>query len=187
MSDYLEMKKVSTGWVPKLFTPLQRVNRVYCCEKLLENCNQNPTGLFGRLVTGDETWIHYYDLLSQQEAKTWRKPGAKAPTRPRVTRSASKIIMTIWHCEGVLLGDFLPCGTTINGPYYASLLHRLCSSIREKCRGKFRLGVLLLLRQCTCLQVQHHTVAIQYSDFTELNRLAYCPDLAPAIIIYSQM
>ena len=41
--------------------------------------------------------------------------------------------MTIfWDCEGVLLLDFLPGSTTISGPYYASLLHRLRPSIREK-------------------------------------------------------
>ena len=64
MSDYSGMKKVCTRWVPKLLTLLQRANRVDCCEKLLENCNQGPTGIFGRIVTGDETWIHHYDPFS---------------------------------------------------------------------------------------------------------------------------
>ena len=55
MSDYLRMKKVCTRWVPKLSTPLQRANQVHCCEELLENCNQDSTGVFGRIVTWDET------------------------------------------------------------------------------------------------------------------------------------
>ena len=125
ISDYLRMKKVCTRWVSKLLTPLQCVNRFDCCEELLEDCSHDATGVFGYIVTENETWIHHYDPLNQREAKTWKKPGEKTPTRSQVTRSAGKIIMTIFcNCEGVLLVDFLPHGTTINDPYYASLLHR---------------------------------------------------------------
>ena len=31
MNNYMGMKKVCTQWVPKLLTPIQRVNRVNCC------------------------------------------------------------------------------------------------------------------------------------------------------------
>ena len=55
MSDYLEMKMVCTRWVPKFFRPLQHVNRVDCCEELMENCNQDLTGFFHRIVTREET------------------------------------------------------------------------------------------------------------------------------------
>ena len=91
----------------------------------MENCNQDSTEFWGRIVLRGETWIHHYDPLSQQEAKIWMKPGEKTPTRPRVTLSAGEIIMNIfWNCEDVLLVDFLPRGTTINGSYYASLPHQ---------------------------------------------------------------
>ena len=67
ISDYLGMK-VCTRWIPKLFRPLQRANRVDCCEELPESCNQDPTGVFGRIATRNKTWIHHCDPLSQQEA-----------------------------------------------------------------------------------------------------------------------
>ena len=51
MSDYLGMKKICTGWIPKLLSPLQCTSRVDCHEEFLENCNQDPTGSFGRIVT----------------------------------------------------------------------------------------------------------------------------------------
>ena len=38
-----------------LSIPLQRANGVDCCEEALYNCNQDPTALFGRLVTENET------------------------------------------------------------------------------------------------------------------------------------
>ena len=81
ISDDLGMKKVCTKWIPKLFISLQRATRVDCYEEFLKNCNQDPTGFFSRIVTKDETRTHHYDLLSQKEAKTWKKPGEKTPIR----------------------------------------------------------------------------------------------------------
>ena len=35
MNNYMGMKKVYTRWVKKLLTPIQRANRVDCCQELL--------------------------------------------------------------------------------------------------------------------------------------------------------
>ena len=50
MSDYLGMKKICTRWIPKHLTSLQLINRVECDKELLENCIQDPTRCFGRIV-----------------------------------------------------------------------------------------------------------------------------------------
>ena len=79
--------------------------------KLQPTCNCS-------IVTADKTWIHHYGPLTQQEAKTWKKSGEKTLTWPWVIPSTDKIIMVIfWNCKGVLLVDFLPRDTIINGPY----------------------------------------------------------------------
>jgi transposase len=80
LNDHFGMKEVYTKWVPELLTPLQRANRVECCEELLQESNEDPINFVGRIVTGDETWIHHYDPVSQLEAKVWKKPGEKIPT-----------------------------------------------------------------------------------------------------------
>ena len=46
--------------------------------------------------------------------------------------------------DGVLLTEYLPRGTTINDPCYASIIERLYSIIVEKGRGKVSHEVLLL-------------------------------------------
>ena len=38
MNNHMGMKKVCTRWVPKLFTPIQRANRVHCVVK--SSCNR---------------------------------------------------------------------------------------------------------------------------------------------------
>jgi len=49
-----------------------------------------------------------------------------------------------WDSKGLLLIDYLPPNTTMNGQYYASLLLKLRNAIKEKRRGMLMQGVWLL-------------------------------------------
>ena len=69
ISNHLVMKKVSTRWIPKLFTPTQCASRIGCYQELLQESEVNPDNYFDCAVTGDETWPSYYDPHSQQEAR----------------------------------------------------------------------------------------------------------------------
>ena len=68
MNNQLGMKKVCTRWILKLFTLIQRANRVDCCQELLQESEVNPDNFFDSIVTDDESWIHHYDPPSQLEA-----------------------------------------------------------------------------------------------------------------------
>ena len=145
MNNHMGMKKVCTRWVSKLLIPIQRANHVDCCQELLQQSKVNPAKFFDCIITDDESWIHHYDPLSQLEAKVWKRLGEQTPTRLRQERSARKIMMIIfWDKDGVLLTEYPPHGTTINGPCYASIIERLRSVIVEKGRSKVSHGVLLL-------------------------------------------
>ena len=75
MNNQMGMKKVCTRWVPKLLTPIQRVNRVDRCQELLQQSEVNPAKFSDCIVTGDESWTHHYDPLSQLEVKVWKRLG----------------------------------------------------------------------------------------------------------------
>ena len=83
-------------------------------------------------------------------------------------------------CEGVLLVDFLPHGTTVNSPYYASLLHQLHSSIREKHLEKLIRGMLLLHENALVHKSNITQAAIHYTGFTKLNHPVYSSVFAPS-------
>ena len=106
---------------------------------------------------------------------------SKQPTRLRQERSAGKIMMIIfWDKNGILLTEYLPRGTTINGPCYASIIERLRSVIVEKRRSKVSPGVLLLhdnapIHKCNIVQA-----VIRQTGFVELDHPTYSPDVAPS-------
>ena len=90
------------------------------------------------------------------------------------------MMMIFWDKDGVPLTEYLPRGTTINGPCYASIIERLRSVIVEKGRGKVSHRVLLLhdnapIHKCNIVQA-----AIRQAGFIELNRLVHSPDIAPS-------
>ena len=87
-NNHMGMKKVCTRWIPKILTPIQRANRVDCCQELLQQCEVNPAKFFDCIITDDESWIHHYGSLSQLEAKVWKGLGEQIPTRLRQERSA---------------------------------------------------------------------------------------------------
>ena len=155
-----------------MLTPIQRATRVDCCQELLQESEVDPVKVFDCIVTGDESWIHHYDPLSQLEAKIRKRPDEQTPTRLPQNSSIGKIMMIIfWGKNGVLLTEYLPRGTTINGPYYASIIERLRSIILEKRRGKVSREVLLLhdnapVHKCNIVQA-----AIRQPGFIELNHV----------------
>ena len=106
-----------------------------------------------------------------------KKPGKEIPTRLRRTRPAEKIIMVIfWDKYGILLTEYLSRGTTISGPYYASIIERLHYAILEKCCDK----VLLLHDKTSVDKWNIVHAAIGKTGFVELNHPAYSPDIAPS-------
>ena len=80
VNNHMGMKKVCTRWVPKLLTPIQRANCMDCCQELLQENEVNPVKFFDCILTGDESWIHHYDPLSQLEAHVWKRLGEPTPT-----------------------------------------------------------------------------------------------------------
>ena len=181
LQDNLGMKKVSTKWVPKFLTPEMRGNRRDCAIENLALMEGDEDGFFARIVTGDEVWIHHYDPKTPQEAKQWKHSTSPTPKRPRLSKTAGKLMMSIfWDCEGVLLIDFLERKKTINGDYYAGLIRDLRAAIKEKRRGKLASRVLLLHDNAPVHKCLVAAAAIREAGFAELNHPAYSPDLAPS-------
>ena len=88
---------------------------------------------FLRLVTVDETWVHYYEPENKAQSRQWVGPGSPRPKKFKTQRSAGKVMAIVfWDAKGVIMLDFLPKRSTITGAYYANLLDQLRTAIREK-------------------------------------------------------
>ena len=185
LHEHLGMKKVSARWVPKLLSVVQKQYRVDCARSFLKLCEGQQKKVLQSIVTGDETMVLYHDPLSKRESMEWRFPGEPPPRKAKVTQSSKKIMATIfWDCEGILLIDFKERNTTVNATYYASLLHELRASIREKRPGKLTRGVRLLHDNAPVHTAWVAQAAIRDCGFEQLDHPPYSPDLAPSDYYY---
>ena len=173
------MRKLTARWVPKSLSDEQLATRASVCSVLLKRFRSKDDFLL-RLVTIDETWVHYYEPENKAQSRQWVGPGSPRLKKFKTQPSAGKVMATVfWDAKGVIMLKFLPKRSTITGVYYANLLDQLRTAIHDKRRGKFLKGVLLQqdnARVHTC-KVAMDTV--ERNGYELIPYPAYSPDLAP--------
>ena len=85
-----------------------------------------------------------------------------------------------WDAKGVIMLDFLPKRSTITGVYYANLLDRVRTAIREKRRGKLSKDVLLQQNNARVPTCKVAIDAVERNGYELIPHPAYSPDLAPS-------
>ncbi|KAG5312854.1 SETMR methyltransferase, partial [Acromyrmex insinuator] len=71
LGEILHMKKLSCRWVPRMLTPDQKHERESTSKEYLDLLMRNRADFWRRLVTVDETWIHYYTPENRMSARQW--------------------------------------------------------------------------------------------------------------------
>ena len=61
LHDCLGMRKLTARWVPKFLSDEQMETRASVCSALLKRFMSKDDDFLLRLVTVDETWVHYYE------------------------------------------------------------------------------------------------------------------------------
>lgn len=181
LHDHLGMGKVSARWVPKLLSKENKKQRVVDCKKLLAIYNKDSEDFFTQIVTGDESWFHYYEPESKEQSKQWKHPDSPPPKKAKAQQSAGKRMATVfWDCEGILLIEWLPEGKAINSDYYIEVLKKLREAVKSKRRGKLTRHVLLQHDNATPHSSAKTMAAIKDLGFELLPHPPYSPDLAPS-------
>ncbi|XP_046964592.1 uncharacterized protein LOC124533404 [Vanessa cardui] len=131
-SDILGMKRVAAKFVSKLLNFEQKQRRISIAQELLNDVNNDPD-LLKRVITGDETWVHGYDVETKAQSSEWKRPDEPRPKKARQARSNVKVLLTVFFdYNGVVHHEFLPTGRTINKEYYKEVMQHLREAIRLK-------------------------------------------------------
>jgi hypothetical protein len=57
-----------------------------------------------RIITGDETWVHFHQPETKRESKEWCHSTSPKPKKCRTEPSAGKVMLTLfWDKKGVIL------------------------------------------------------------------------------------
>ncbi|KAG5333595.1 SETMR methyltransferase, partial [Acromyrmex heyeri] len=69
LHEQLGMKNLSARWMPRLLTVDHKRHRVTISKQCLEMFQCNPNKFLRRLITVDETWIHYFTPETKEQSK----------------------------------------------------------------------------------------------------------------------
>ena len=176
-----QFHKVSARWVPHQLTAELKERHVDACQELLEHFEAEGDGFLERIVTGDETWVHYHQPETKKVSKEWRHTSSPKPKKFRTQPSAGKVMLTLFCDErGVILEHYMPRGNTVTSAMYADLKNHLHPAVKSTRRGHLSTGVLRQ-HDNAWPHTAHSTVAtIQDLSFECLPHLPYSPDLAPS-------
>lgn len=177
----LQYRKVSARWVPKMLTEEHKRKRIECAQQFVASFEDKGEEFLDSIVTGDETWAHYYTPEMKEQSKQWRHSNSPKPKKFKQEKSAGKIMATVfWDRKGVLLVDFMPSGTTINADRYCETLRKLRRAIQNKRRGMLTKGVRLHQDNARPHVAQKTMSLIQEFGWEVIDHPPYSPDVAPS-------
>ena len=126
----LGYSKKCARWVPQMLTPKQKDHWVTVSQKLLKQYEAEGDTFLDQIVTGDETWCHYYKLESKQQSMKWHHSHSPSTKKFRSQCSAGKVMCTVfWDAQGIILLYFLEPGAMFNSERYIKTLIKLKARI----------------------------------------------------------
>ena len=92
----LKMRRISARWIPHLLTKEQKLARVRIAKQLLKQFPKYNNRSFASIITGDETWVHFYEPKQKIQNRIWATKGSKRPCIAKCTMSIKKVMYVIF-------------------------------------------------------------------------------------------
>src|SRR5690349_11280368 len=116
LHNELQMRKLCKKWIPHVLTEENKLRRVEVSKQLLRVLESG----FRNIITGDETWIHFYTTSSKEANKVWLTTEENRPQIARTAQNSKKRMFCIFFsAEDVVAKIVVPKKTTVTGSLYA--------------------------------------------------------------------
>ena len=92
LHDDLCLSKLSERWVPKALRLNQLNLRRELSTAILLKIKANEDRFFGRIITGDETWVYQYNPETKQQSKQWLPRESSGPIKFKSERFVKKVM-----------------------------------------------------------------------------------------------
>ena len=95
LKKHLDLRKVCARWVSHLLTEEQKTQRLKCARELLKTYKGCNSRVISNLLTGDETWVHMFELQRRADNKQWKRKDKKRPCIAKRTISSKNMLYAI--------------------------------------------------------------------------------------------
>ena len=133
LKKHLKVRKISARWVPHLLTEEQKRQRVKVAKKLLQMFPKYDKKQFANVVTGDETWVHYFEPIRKVSNKIWVTKHSKRPIMAKCSLSTKRVLYAIFFSgEGVAITVPVKKDKSITGKYYKDVVLKKLKKYYQK-------------------------------------------------------
>lgn len=183
--EKLGLRKLTSRWIPHSLTEDQKHERVNWCQMMLRIYKNGESKRVSDLLTGDETWLYYYEPETKEQSKTWTFPNGQAPIKVKKGRSVGKRMFALFFRKaGFVAKVMVKPKEIINSKWYKKTLYQVFRKVRQK---RPRTGL-------RCIAFHHDNASSHTSGETDryfrkwkvarTGHPPYSPDLAPLDFFY---
>ncbi|XKL62031.1 hypothetical protein PGB90_001864 [Kerria lacca] len=163
----LDYRKLSCRWVPRLLTDQHKERRFAAAIDFLMRYEREGTALLNRVITRDETWVHYHCPESKRQSM-------------HLVKKVRKLMPTVfWDNQVVILERYCERGQTVNAASYCEILDDLQKAIWRKRPGMGK-NVFWIHNNARPHAARLTQEKLQQFGWTIFDHPAYSPDLAPS-------
>ena len=119
----LGLKKICARWIPHLLDSKQKYDRVKKAKKILQTFSKYDQNKFSAFVTGDETWIHYFEPKLKSANRVWATRNGRRPVIAKRTMSVKKVMYVMFFTnKGKALQIVVPKGKSVTAKFYKNVV-----------------------------------------------------------------
>lgn len=177
----LKVRRIAARWIPHLLNEDQKRQRVSTARKLLKLYPKFSQRTFSNLVTGDETWVHYFQPTRKSSNKIWATKQASRPSVAKRILSVKKVMYAVFfNSRGETVQVAIPRGRTVTGKVYCDIVLKKLEKRLKKRRPVVGLsGMTLLHDNAPAHKSSIATQFLKHKGVSVLPHPPYSPDLAP--------
>jgi histone-lysine N-methyltransferase SETMAR len=178
LKEHLRLRKLHDRWVPHILKAHEKENRMETARSVLNRMRRWGDCGVRSIVTGDETYLRYYEPASRAERTSWRHSNDPPSTSLRPSAFTEKVLyIFFFSCEGEVTRIVVPKESTVTGTYY-------CAKVLPQVERDFRAlhpNLQLRLHDDNAPAHRCHNVLDYLEDhgIVRVPHPPYSPDLAP--------
>ena len=179
--DSLNLKKVTSRWVPHFLSEQNKRDRVRVCEFNLERFRDNRWRLCD-VVTGDESWFFWRQIGRKQANSSWIQEGESPRTVVRRGRFEPKTMVSIFfRTSGVEHITYWDKGQSVDAEsYIEDCLKPLVRSLNRQRKQSGTANLKFHHDNARPHVAQSVTEHLEQQKFIIIEQPPYSPDLAPS-------
>ena len=133
LKQILKVRRLTARWIPRLLTDEQRRQRVKTARELLKRYPKFDKNVFNSFVTGDETWVHFFEPQRKINNKIWATKNAKRPCVAKRLQSSKKVMFAIFvGTKGPVTQIAVPYFRSVNAFFYKIEFSKKLKSTSKK-------------------------------------------------------